>query len=155
MDRGLGLSARLNVLPKSAWCTSYSSRVTRRMNRAFLKKLNEKWVEYDLLSDTANLDFTTVPYWGDDSHPENNRSGKRNKALPGILAVLAQDPDSGIITYGDTNIRHKRINTAWLLNFSIFTKKTKKMTSDIWFSTVNSQLTRISQNLETTLNSLP
>ncbi len=25
----------------------------------------------------------------------------------GILSVLAQDPDSGVITYGDTNVRHK------------------------------------------------
>lgn len=107
MDRGLGLFAGLNVLPKSAWCTSYSSRVTRKMNRAFLKKLHEKWLEYDLLSDTANLDFTTIPYWGDDSHLENNWSGTRNKALPGMLAVLAQDPDSGIVTYGDTNIRRE------------------------------------------------
>jgi hypothetical protein len=61
-----------------------------------------------LLSDTANLDFTTIPYWGDDSHLENNWSGTRNKALASISAVLAQDPESGIITYGDTNIRHEQ-----------------------------------------------
>ena len=30
MDRGLGLFARLNVLPKSAWLSSYSHRVTRK-----------------------------------------------------------------------------------------------------------------------------
>ena len=107
MDRGLGLFAGLNVIPKSAWCSSYSSRVTRKANRAFLKKLHEKWLEFGLLSDTANLDFTTIPYWGDASHLENNWSGNRNKALPGILSVLAQDPDSGIITYGDTNVRHR------------------------------------------------
>jgi len=107
MDRGLGLFAGLNVIPKCAWCTSYSSRVTRTTNRRFLKRLHEKWGEHDLLSDTVNLDFTTIPYWGDASHLENNWSGTRNKALPGILAVLAQDPDSGIITYGDTNVRHK------------------------------------------------
>jgi hypothetical protein len=53
------------------------------------------------------LDFTSIPYWGDDSHLENNWSGKRNKSLTSILAVLAQEPDSGIIDYGDTNIRHK------------------------------------------------
>ena len=37
MDRGLGLFAGLNVLPKSAWFSSYSSRITREMNRQFLK----------------------------------------------------------------------------------------------------------------------
>ncbi len=29
MDRGLGIFAELNVLPKAAWYTSYSSRITR------------------------------------------------------------------------------------------------------------------------------
>jgi len=107
MDRGLGLFAGLNVLPKAAWYTSYSDRVTRKTNRSFLQKLNAVWIEYGLLSDTANLDFTAVPYWGDDSHLENNWSGKRRKSLPSMLAALSQDPDSGIITYGDTTVRHR------------------------------------------------
>jgi len=107
MDRGLGLFARLNVLPKTAWYTSYSSRVTRKMNRSFLKSLHQIYLQHDLLGDTANVDFTTIPYWGDRSHLENNFSATRNKALASMLAVLAQDPDSGILTYGDTNIRHR------------------------------------------------
>lgn len=106
MDRGTGLFAGLNVLPKAAWFTSYSHRVTREMNLDFLKSMNKLWKKTGLLSDTANLDFTSIPYWGDDSHLENNWSGKRNKSLASILSVLGHDPDSGIITYGDTNVRH-------------------------------------------------
>jgi transposase len=108
MDRGLGLFAGLNVLPKTGWYTSYSHRVTRSMNRDFLQGLHSIMLQEGLLSDTANIDFTTIPYWGDDSHLENNWSATRNKALSSISAVLAQDPDSGIITYGDTNIRHEQ-----------------------------------------------
>ena len=37
---------------------------------------------------------------------ENNWSGTRHQALSSILAVIAEDPDSGIITYGDMNVRH-------------------------------------------------
>lgn len=107
MDRGLGLFAGLNVLPKSAWLSSYSDRVTRDMNVAFLKELHEIWAENGLLSDTSNLDFTTIPYWGDNTHLENNWSGKRNKALESMLAVLAQDPDTGIIDYGNCDVLHK------------------------------------------------
>lgn len=106
MDRGLGLFARRNVLPKAGWFTSYSHRVTRKMNSTFLKRLHKTWKDAGLLSDTANLDFTTIPYWGDASHLENNWSGTRHKALPSILAVLAQEPDSGILTYSDTSVRH-------------------------------------------------
>lgn len=107
MDRGLGLFAALNVLPKSGWLSSYSSRITRDMNVSFLKELHAIWKKKGLLSDTSNLDFTTIPYWGDGEHLENNWSGKRNKGLSSMLSVLAQDPDSGIINYGDTNVMHK------------------------------------------------
>ncbi len=110
MDRGLGLFAGLNVLPKAAWMSSYSHRVTRGMNLALLRDLHKVWLDSGLLCDTANLDFTAVLYWGDDAHLENNWSGTRHRTLPSILAVLAQDPDSGIITYGDTNVRHDNKN---------------------------------------------
>jgi len=108
MDRGPGLFAGLNVLPKAAWFTSYSSRVTREMNLSFLKELHKIWKKEGLLGDTANLDFTTIPYWGEGDHLENNWSGKRNKALSSISAILAQDPDSGLIDYGDTNVEQNR-----------------------------------------------
>jgi hypothetical protein len=107
MDRGLGLFAGLNVLPKAAWYTSYSHRVTREMNLSFLKQLNALWMAQGLLSETANLDFVAIPYWGDEDHLENNWSGTRHQALSSILAAVAHDPDSGIITYGDTNLRHE------------------------------------------------
>ena len=107
MERGLGLFAGLNVLPKAAWYTSYSHRVTSGMNLEFLKSLHKIWSENDLLGDTANLDFTTIPYWGKNEHLENNWSGKRGKALSSMLAILAHDPDTGIINYGNTNVTHK------------------------------------------------
>ncbi len=107
MDRGPGLFAKLNVLPKAAWFSSYSDRVIQNMNTDFLKKLHRLWKKAGLLSDTMNLDFTSIPYWGDDNHLENNWSGKRHSSLASMLAVLAQDPDSGIIDYGDTTVRHQ------------------------------------------------
>lgn len=106
MDRGLGVFAGLNVLPKAAWFSSYSDRVTSEMNHHFLKAMHQLWLQHDLLEDTMNLDFTAIPYWGEDEHLENNWSGKRGKALSSMLAVLAHDPDSGIIDYGNTNITH-------------------------------------------------
>ena len=48
MDRGTGLFAGLNVLPKAAWFTSYSHRITPEMNRKFLKQLHQKWLSENL-----------------------------------------------------------------------------------------------------------
>ena len=135
MDRGLGLFAGLNVLPKTAWFSAYSYRVTRTMNQTFLKTLHGIWQHHGLLSDSANLDFTSLPHWGNATHLENNWSGTRNKSLTSLLAVLGQDPDSGLITYGDTTVRHQTKNQVVLefvdfyhthqhpLNYLIFDSK--------------------------------
>lgn len=125
MDRGMGLFAGLNVLPKTAWYTSYSDRVTTDMNRGFLKKLHQLWLRHGWLEDTANLDFTTIPYWGDDSHLENNWSGKRGKALSSMLAVLAHDPDSGLIDYGSADVLQKD-ESAVVLEFLDFYRQGDK-----------------------------
>jgi hypothetical protein len=106
MDRGLGMFAGLNVLPKTTWYSTYSSAIGREDNVAFMKALNGIYEEHGLLSDTANLDFTAIPYWGDGDPFENNWSGKRSKALISIQAALAQDPDTGVVCYGDTTVKH-------------------------------------------------
>lgn len=140
MDRGMGLFAGLNVLPKAAWFSSYSSGITTDMNRAFLQSLYQIWKDRDLVSDTINLDFTTIPYWGDDEPFENNWSGKRSKALASMLAVLAQDPDSGIICYGDTTIRHDNQNDA-VLEFLDFYRADKKAGTPLNYLVFDSKFT--------------
>ena len=119
MDRGAGCFAKFNVLPKTGWFSSYSYRVTREMNLSFLRKFHKVWKSHGLLGDTMNLDFTAIPYWGNGDHLENNWSGKRRQSLSSMLAVLAQDPDSGLIDYGDTNVLHKDQN-AVVLSFLDF-----------------------------------
>jgi hypothetical protein len=106
MDRGLGMFAGLNVLPKTSWYSTYSDAVERGDNIAFLKSMGRIFAEHGLLSDTSNLDFTAIPYWGDGDPFENNWSGKRSKALISIQAALAQGPESGLLCYGDTTVKH-------------------------------------------------
>jgi transposase len=106
MDRGLGMFAGLNVLPKTTWYSTYSSAIERKDNVSFLKSLTKIFADNGLLSDTSNLDFTAIPYWGDGDTLENNWSGKRSKALISVQAALSQDQDSGIICYGDTTVKH-------------------------------------------------
>ncbi len=148
MDRGLGLFAGLNVLPKAAWYTSYSHRVTSEMNLQFLKSLHKIWVENDLLGDTSNLDFTTIPYWGENDHLENNWSGKRGKAMASMLAILAHDPDTGIINYGHANVMHKD-ESAEVLEFLDFYKTgTSPQDSKLKYLVFDSKFTNY-QNLKT------
>lgn len=140
MDRGSGLFATLNVLPKTAWYSSYSDRVSRDMNLSFLKALNQIWKRNGLLSDTMNLDFVTVPYWGEDSHLENNWSGKRRHSLASMLSVLVQDPDSGIIDYGDTNVMHRN-ESAVVLEFLDFYRTADSSPDDLKYLVFDSKFT--------------
>ena len=140
MDRGSGLLSGLNVLPKGAWFTSYSSRVTREMNLSFIKELHKVWIKDGLLEDTANLDFTTIPYWGEGDHLENNCSGKRNKALSSMSAILSHDPDSGIIDYSNTNVMHKNSNEV-VLEFLDFYKSGSSKKDQLKYLVFDSKFT--------------
>ncbi len=51
------------------------------MNISFLRAMAEIWHKNGILSDSINMDFTTIPYWGNESHLENNWSGTRHHAL--------------------------------------------------------------------------
>ena len=146
MDRGLGLFAGLNVLPKAAWFTSYSDRVTPQMNRDFLKAIHRKWAASGLLGDTANMDFTTVPYWGEDEQFENNWSGKRGKALSSMLAVLAHDPDTGIINYGDADVTHSG-QSGVVLEFLDFYRDATHAKDDLKYLVFDSKFTNY-ENLD-------
>jgi hypothetical protein len=145
MDRGMGLFAGLTVLPKTAWYSSYSSRIDTKMNLSFLKELHNLWRQHGLLSDATNLDFTTIPYWGDSQHLENNWSGKRGKALSSMLAVLAQDPDNGIIDYGNCNVMHQS-ESGVVLEYLDFYRSTPQGNHSLKYLVFDSKFTNY-QNL--------
>ena len=142
MDRGLGMFAGLNVLPKTTWFSAYSSAVSRASNVAFLKELNAIWLESGLLSDTVNLDFTAIPYWGDEGSFENNWSGKRSKALISIQAALAQDSEGGIICYGDTTVKHENQDKV-ILEFLDFYHSKKAFDNHLKYLVFDSKFTTL------------
>jgi hypothetical protein len=92
-----------------------------------MKSLNRIFAGHGFLSDGANLDFTAIPYWGDGDPFENNWSGKRSKALISIQAALAQDPDTGILCFGDTTVKHDNQNNV-ILEFLDFYREGTKQT---------------------------
>jgi hypothetical protein len=138
MDRGSGLFAGLNVLPKTAWFSSYSDRVTRKMNHEFLKQLHHIWHAHGLLSDTWNLDFTSIPYWGEEEPMENNWSGKRGKALASMVLNTSFFHLSDIQT---NSIKMKFVGTTRCGSISFINSRFPLfMQSLLWFVVVPLQL---------------
>jgi transposase len=123
LDRGLGFFAGLNVLPKNASLSSYSYRITRIMNEKFLAALAPIFDSQEG-EEEFNLDFKTIPHWGDESVLENNWAGSKSKAIKSILSLIVQRPDQGILVYTDAEIKHRNQNEA-VLEFVDFWKDTK------------------------------
>ena len=105
-DQALGLFAGLNVLPKCTAMSTYSYQLDRvhisRLQKAFVKQVS-KFGLYD--GSIVNLDFHTMPHFGDESVLEKHRAGARNKRMKGALTLFAQDAATRLILYTDADIR--------------------------------------------------
>jgi transposase len=105
-DPGLGLFAGLNVLPKctAMWTYSYSldDGHIRRLQTAFVKRVAKLGL-YD--GKFVNLDFHTVPHYGDDSVLEKHWAGARGKVMKGALTLFAQDAGSKLMLYTAADVR--------------------------------------------------
>lgn len=123
LDRGLGLFAGLNVLPKCASMSSYSYRVTRAMNSRFLAELAPMFDDQES-EDEFNLDYKTIPHWGDKSVLENNWAGSKSKAIKSILSLIVQKPEQGILVYTNAEVKHRNQSDA-VLEFVDFWKDSK------------------------------
>ncbi len=105
-DPGLGLFAGLNVLPKCTAMSTYSYGLDRlhiaRLQRAFVKRAVKLGL-YD--GAIVNLDFHTVPHFGDESVLEEHWAGARGRSMKGALTLFAQDAHSKLVLYTDADIR--------------------------------------------------
>lgn len=110
MDRALGLFARLNVLPKNATLSSYSYRVTWEKNKRFLEELGKIFIDKKNAENEFNLDFKSIPHWGDKSILDKHWSGSRNKSMKSILSLIVQDPSNGFLSYTHGGIKRKEQN---------------------------------------------
>jgi len=122
LDRALGLFAGLNVLPKKSTLSSYSYRVPRSSNRRLLIEMSRIFEDKEAEKGEFNLDFKTIPHWGDASILEKNWAGSRSKAIKSILSLIVQDPSTGYLSYSDAEIRHRNEKDA-VLDFVDFWKE--------------------------------
>lgn len=109
-DNGLGLFPSLNFLPKTTCITSYTYGIDKQMTLdlmgGFVKKIN-KLSDDNYPSNTINLDFHTIPHFGEKEKNalQKHWAGARNKRLTGALTFLAQDSESKMLNYCNTDLR--------------------------------------------------
>ena len=110
-DPGVGLFAELNRLPKCTALSTYSYSLDEvhilKLQKAFIKNATKLGL-YD--GQFVNLDFHTVPHYGEESVLETHWSGARHQRMKGALALFAQDSQSKLILYTDADIRRCESN---------------------------------------------
>lgn len=119
-DPALGLFAGLNVLPKCTAMSTYSYSLDEvhllRLQQAFIRQASKLGL-YN--GNIINLDFHTIPHFGDESVLENHWAGARNRRMKGALTLFAQDAESKLILYTACDILREETNDQ-LLNFLSF-----------------------------------
>lgn len=105
-DEGLALFSGLNVSPKKSFLSEYSSRITPRQTQKLLTAWHDQAQSRKLWDGSSfNLDFHSVPYYGEHPVVESHYVSMRSRRQPSILAFLAQDEQSRSFCYSNANLR--------------------------------------------------
>ena len=105
-DEGLALFCGLNAMPKKSFLSEYSSRITpQKVSRLLGLWHGQLTGETLLAGESLNLDFHSVPYFGEHPLVESHYLSKRSRRQPSILTFLAQDADSQVFCYSNADIR--------------------------------------------------
>jgi hypothetical protein len=122
-DEGAALAVGLNVLPKTAYVSEYSERVTHEDTIHFLHPWLKRLRDHNAVTgESFNLDFQSLPYFGEDAVVEKHYVSMRSRRQKAILVFLAQDTPSKIFCYSNADLR-KGEEANEILHFIGFWKK--------------------------------
>lgn len=122
-DEGAALAVGLNVLPKTAYISEYSERITHQDNMQFLHKWLKKLRKTSVIrGESFNLDFQSLPYFGEEDVVEKHYVSMRSRRQKAILVFFAQDAESKIFCYSNADLR-KREEADEIFRFIEFWKK--------------------------------
>jgi len=126
-DYGLGVFAGVNVLPKATSITQYSYRHSHTKITTLLKKFcSILYSEGYIKGQHINLDFHTIPHWGEESQLEGHWVPTRRRRMKSVLTFFAQDLDTTYLCYSSSDLSGKEA-TDEILNFVSFYKKANKL----------------------------
>ena len=105
-DEGLALFCGLNAMPKKSFMAEFSSRITPQKVSHLLAGWHTQLAGETIHAGASfNLDFHSVPYFGEHPLVESHYLSKRSRRQPSILTFLAQDADSQVFCYSNADIR--------------------------------------------------
>ena len=122
-DPGLAFFAGLNAIPKKSYLSEYSHRIDRATTTRMLAGWHDALAGDKLFTgESFNLDFHSVPYFGEHPTVEKHYVSMRSRRQPSILAFLAQDAASRAFCYSNADLR-KGEEAGEIFRFVDFWKK--------------------------------
>ncbi len=122
-DPGLGLFAGLNAIPKTTALTTFSYRIARTRNLSFLESLVRSAAKVKAVEGKSfNLDFHSIPHYGEESVLERHYVPRRSHAEKSVLVCLAQDGQTRAFCYSNARLAKKQM-AGEVVRFAEFWKK--------------------------------
>jgi transposase len=138
-DQGLAIFAGLNVVPKRAFLSTYSSRVGRRRNWKLMTLWFERARELGLRrGPSLDLDFHSVPANSEAEPLEKHYISKRSRSQKGILVFLARDAEERVLCYANGSIEKSERADEILRFIEFWKERTGRYPEELVF---DSQLT--------------
>ena len=133
-DEGLALFAGLNVIPKRAFLTEYSCRVSPDCYPKLMRSWFDECAKLGLdQGHSFDLDFHTIPSHGEDALLEKHYVSKRSRRQKGILAFLADDAETHVFCYGNAAVRKAEQNDEVLRFVEYWRERTGRAPEELVF----------------------
>lgn len=130
-EPGLGVFAGLNVLPKNTYMSTYSclcsTEIILDFQQQIVTKLKQQYPAF-YSGNYINLDFHSIPHYGEFSEMEKVWVGAKHKTMKGADTVIAQDAKSNMILYTRADILRKE-ESAEVLKFVDYWKQVNGVVS--------------------------
>ena len=123
-DEGFALFAGLNAFPKKSFLSEYSCRIDHTKTMRWLAAWHAHVTGEPLFPGASfNLDFHSVPYYGEHPVVQKHFVSMRSRRQPSVLVFLAQDADTHAFCYANADLR-KGEEAEEVFRFIAFWKRT-------------------------------
>lgn len=105
-DPGLALFSGLPATPKKSFLSEYSSRIHHAKTMRLLSAWHAHLAGEKLFDGSSfNLDFHSVPYFGEHPLVEPHFVAMRSRSQPSVLAFIAHDAESRAFCYANADLK--------------------------------------------------
>lgn len=124
-DAGFGLFAGLPAPPKPTYMGTYSCLASADLCARLQKEIVAEFMAREpsfYTGATVNLDFHSIPHFGEQSAMEKVWCGARGKALKGANTFFAQDAETNALLYANADVLRKE-GSREILRFATYLRE--------------------------------